>query len=273
MTRPGIEPRSPGPLANTLTAGPMSYAVKKAITQQSGLWTSGWASEERERHNTDGHKFGGQNIAVMFGLQLSLTRRPWVTLFEPLQIKREVNILLKKSSSVCRYHCVSMYPAWTCRWQYNKPSYLNQRFRSLIRLSKELCCSNIISLCVLAHWSLLTLFCFLNSSFLTAILPYRPASKWILTFFTTLAQLCSDVWSSRPSVKQAGDWWNWLLFLSLLVYQPYFWSCFVPFPDISYPLKLLLFLFSLLKKKTPSNQLFKRYLVILRSKLLRKTFI
>ena len=25
MTRPGIEPRSPGPLANTLTAGPMSY--------------------------------------------------------------------------------------------------------------------------------------------------------------------------------------------------------------------------------------------------------
>ena len=25
MTRPGIEPRSPGPLANTLTAGPMSH--------------------------------------------------------------------------------------------------------------------------------------------------------------------------------------------------------------------------------------------------------
>ena len=29
MTRPGIEPRSPGPLANTLTAGPMS---------RSNLW-------------------------------------------------------------------------------------------------------------------------------------------------------------------------------------------------------------------------------------------
>ena len=27
MTRPGIEPRSPGPLANTLTAGPMSRCV------------------------------------------------------------------------------------------------------------------------------------------------------------------------------------------------------------------------------------------------------
>ena len=27
MTRPGIEPRSPGPLANTLTAGPMSRFI------------------------------------------------------------------------------------------------------------------------------------------------------------------------------------------------------------------------------------------------------
>ena len=61
---------------------------------------------ERERHNADGHKFGGQNIAVMFGLQLPLARKPWVTLFEPLQIKWEVNILLKKSSCVCLYHCV-----------------------------------------------------------------------------------------------------------------------------------------------------------------------
>ena len=40
---------------------------------------------ERERHNVDGHKSGGQNIAVMFDLQLPLTRKPWVTLFEPLQ--------------------------------------------------------------------------------------------------------------------------------------------------------------------------------------------
>ena len=29
MTRPGIEPRSPGPLANTLTAGPMSRYFSK----------------------------------------------------------------------------------------------------------------------------------------------------------------------------------------------------------------------------------------------------
>ena len=35
-------------------------------------------------------------------------------------------------------------------------------------------------LCTLANWSLLTLFSFLNSSFLTAILPYRPASQSLL---------------------------------------------------------------------------------------------
>ena len=34
---------------------------------------------ERERHNADGHKFGGQNIAVMFDFQLPLTRKPWTT--------------------------------------------------------------------------------------------------------------------------------------------------------------------------------------------------
>ena len=34
----------------------------------------GWASGERERHNTDGHKSGGEYIAVPFGLQLPHTR-------------------------------------------------------------------------------------------------------------------------------------------------------------------------------------------------------
>ena len=31
---------------------------------------------ERERHNVDGHKSGGRNIAVLFGLQLPLTVKP-----------------------------------------------------------------------------------------------------------------------------------------------------------------------------------------------------
>ena len=32
MTRPGIEPRSPGPLANTLTARPRSRLIGHTIT-------------------------------------------------------------------------------------------------------------------------------------------------------------------------------------------------------------------------------------------------
>ena len=35
MTRPGIEPRSPGPLANTLTAGPMSRLNIQNIEEQN----------------------------------------------------------------------------------------------------------------------------------------------------------------------------------------------------------------------------------------------
>ena len=34
-------------------------------------------SGERERHNTDGHKSGGQYVAVLFGLQLLLTHKPF----------------------------------------------------------------------------------------------------------------------------------------------------------------------------------------------------
>ena len=32
---------------------------------------------EQERHNADGHKSGGQYIAVLFGLQLPLTQKPF----------------------------------------------------------------------------------------------------------------------------------------------------------------------------------------------------
>ena len=45
MTRPGIEPRSPGPLANTLTAGPMSRlyiyisSIQTIKKREGKLWT------------------------------------------------------------------------------------------------------------------------------------------------------------------------------------------------------------------------------------------
>ena len=95
--------------------------------------------------------------------------------------------------------------------------------------------SIVQSLWTLAHLNLLTLFCFLYCGFLTAILLHRTASLSLLHtvdvdtfFFVTLVQLCSNVWSSQPSVTQAGDWWNCpLLLLLFLVYQPYFQFCLV----------------------------------------------
>ena len=53
-------------------------AVEKARTQQSvspGLRLS--IPGERERYNADGHKSGGQYIAVLFGLQFPLTYKPF----------------------------------------------------------------------------------------------------------------------------------------------------------------------------------------------------
>ena len=37
MTRPGIEPRSPGPLANTLTPRPSGFKLRKNTTQTYGM--------------------------------------------------------------------------------------------------------------------------------------------------------------------------------------------------------------------------------------------
>ena len=54
----------------------MTRVVEKASTQQKaespGLWLS--SPGELERHNADGHESWGQYIAVLFGLQLALTR-------------------------------------------------------------------------------------------------------------------------------------------------------------------------------------------------------
>ena len=66
----------------------------------------------------------------MFGPQLPLTRKLWVTLFETLQIKWEVKYFIKKSSCVffpacvvyscvfiigrLNYYCIGKYPAYIC---------------------------------------------------------------------------------------------------------------------------------------------------------------
>ena len=66
-------------------------AVEEASIQQKvGAQASSWADLENEKDNADGHKSGGQYIAVLFGLQLPLTVKPWVTLFEPFNKGRGI---------------------------------------------------------------------------------------------------------------------------------------------------------------------------------------
>ena len=69
---------------------PLVTSVVEKASRNLGPRASGWASGERERHNADGHKSRGQYITVLFFLQLPLTVKIWVTLFEPFQKNREV---------------------------------------------------------------------------------------------------------------------------------------------------------------------------------------
>ena len=70
----------------------MSWGPEKMLircnkeSHHSAEWALGLrlsSPEERERHNADGHKIGGQNIAVMFDLRLPLTVKPHTTFSNP----------------------------------------------------------------------------------------------------------------------------------------------------------------------------------------------
>ena len=71
-------------------------------------------------------------------------------------------------------------------------------------------CHNSIShsLWTLTHWSLLTLFCFLNSGFFTVILPYRPNPRsLLLTLFQDMGfvmQRCL-----KKTAFHHTSWWHW----------------------------------------------------------------
>ena len=74
---------------------------------------------ERERHKADGHKSGGQYIAVFVQSPTPSHSKTLSNPFRTLTIKWEVYILLKKTSLVL-YHCVIVIlSAWICIWVYN----------------------------------------------------------------------------------------------------------------------------------------------------------
>ena len=64
------------------------------------------SANERERHNADSHKFWGQNIAVMFDLQLPLTVKPHTTFSNPCNKVRGKYFV--KEVFLRLYHCVCL---------------------------------------------------------------------------------------------------------------------------------------------------------------------
>ena len=67
---------------------------------------------ERERHNVDGHKSGGQYIAVLFGLQLPLTIKPGITSSNPYNKVRGTYFskeIFARPLSLCRCDSFSIY--------------------------------------------------------------------------------------------------------------------------------------------------------------------
>ena len=79
-------------------------------------WAPGPSVEHQENEKDTTLMAMGVMVNILqslFVLQLLLTVKPWVTLFETLTIKWEVHIFLKKSSLVF-IHCVSMYSAYMC---------------------------------------------------------------------------------------------------------------------------------------------------------------
>ena len=118
-----------------------------------------------------------------------------------------------------------------------RPSYLTQRFRTLIHHSKRLNSIALLSsLYCGAFWH-----CFATSTMVSS-LQFCHIGQLHSVFFSwwmlTKHEIGSIVqWCLELSAFFDVNWWQWwncpLFLLLLLVYQPNFWSCFVPFPDVS----------------------------------------
>ena len=76
-----------GPRGALMNWGPENMLIRCSKKSQHPVeWTPGLrlsSPVERERPNADGYKFGGQNIAVMFDLQLPLTVKSHTTFWNP----------------------------------------------------------------------------------------------------------------------------------------------------------------------------------------------
>ena len=102
----------------------------------------------------------------------------------------------------------------------------------------QLYCPVLVCLGLLEPFDIVLLLqlCFLDSNTALYQLHRIFSSQWMVTYFFcdigSVVHQCLE-----QSVFCHESWWFWWnspwLFLWLLVYQPYLWSCFIRFPDVS----------------------------------------
>ena len=102
-------------LYNSVKTGSQSVGEqvswRQDVVEKASRKLSPRASGEQERHNADGHKSGGQYVAVLFRLQLPLTHTTLSNKVRGIFFFKEVFARL--------YYCAIMYSAWICIWLYN----------------------------------------------------------------------------------------------------------------------------------------------------------
>ena len=97
---------------------------------------------EWERHNADVHKSGGQYIAVLFGLQLPLTYKPFQIKWEVYFFKEVyVRLYSLRQYVFCLYMCIYAYllcgfTTVRRRWKQKENTYIWRKYLRLSSVSK-----------------------------------------------------------------------------------------------------------------------------------------
>ena len=104
MSRPGIEPRSPGPLANTLTIMPiMVMKAYSTLPRSGGLGSAEYPlhylSDAVLRSYLSPHIFwwGGEGLNPLLGIQSVYPKLHWQRLY---QLRKEIKYLKKTSKKI-----------------------------------------------------------------------------------------------------------------------------------------------------------------------------
>ena len=124
-------------------------AIKKVSIQQWALGLLRLSIKRTRKTLRDGHNSGVKILQFMFSLQLPLTCKPWTTLSNPCNKVRGIYFYKEVFLHASVVHCVGMYPACICIWEYNttyKKRFLTFILSANFSVNLTKCCIAIIQL-------------------------------------------------------------------------------------------------------------------------------